>query len=411
METPHKARHNMHHASASSCRFTQPGFGGCGMRMRTFVISGTAIMFTLCGLLSAAPATGMMVEANAALIDHQVDRPFHEQEVTFSGAEDFQLRGTLTLPKRAKEDEETTFIGVLLLPGSGPTDRNGNQPPRLMTNLLRDVAHDLAKADVATLRFDKRACLVYHERWPRESLEALNEFFDWPHFLNDAAAAFRFLREHDRVDAERTIILGHSEGGLIALQVAQMLGEDDEASTAPPRGLILAGTAGRTLDHLLREQISRTAGRVVTDEAQLERIMADLERAMSAVKDDEPVPDDLHPMLGTLFSPAARNVIRAYLTVDPLPYARTYDGPVLVVNGQFDAQVSAEIDLKRLREALESRESSSVTARVIPAASHNFKIVESHDDPGFVGPVSPQLLAIVRQWIDATMTETESESE
>ncbi len=375
------------------------------MWMKAFVIFGAVTMSARGGLLPAAPTTGTMAEADAALVDRQGDQPFLEQEVTFSGAEDFQLSGTLTLPDRAAEDEEAAFVGVLLLPGSGPTDRNGNQPPRLLTNLLRDLAHDLAEAGVATLRFDKRACLVYHERWPRGSLEALNDFFDWPHFLNDAAAALRFLQEHDRVDRERTIILGHSEGGLIALQVAEMLGEDHEAGAAPPRGLILAGTAGRTLDHLLREQISRTAARVVTDEAQLERIMKDLERAMSAVKDDEPMPDDLHPMLGTLFSPAARNVIRAYLTVDPLSYARTYDGPVLAVNGQFDAQVSAEVDLKRLREALESRESGSVTARVIPAASHNFKIVESPDDPGFVGPVSPQMLAIIRQWINASTDE------
>ncbi len=322
------------------------------------------------------------------------DRAYHEQDVTVTGAGDFELRGTLTLPKRAEEDEGAAFIGVLLLPGSGPTDRNGNQPPHLVTNLLREVAHELARHDVASLRFDKRAAHVYQHRWPRTTLEELRSFFSWEHFLEDAAAAFRFLQAHPRTDPDRALIFGHSEGGLIALQIADRLGGEDRS----PAGLILAGTPGRTMDHLLREQIPRGLARQL-DEEEMERVLKDLDRAIDAVKEGNAPPTDLSPYLAHLFSPVALDVIRAYLTVDPLEYARRYDGPALVMNGQFDAQVRVDVDLPKLRGALAEREGAKVSAGMIRAASHNFKVVESLDDPGFTGPVHRAFLEQMIGWI------------
>src|SRR5688572_26599533 len=76
-----------------------------------------------------------------------------EVAVSFIGARDAKLAGTLTLPS-AKADQR--FPALLLLQGSGPTDRDGNQLPMIRTDLLKQLADALSEIGVATLRFDKR---------------------------------------------------------------------------------------------------------------------------------------------------------------------------------------------------------------------------------------------------------------
>src|SRR5436309_15501621 len=75
---------------------------------------------------------------------------FTEREVTFAGAGGLQLHGTLVLPSGTKGKAP----GVLLLSGSGPTDRNGNQLPQIVTDLLKQIAERLAADGYASLRFD-----------------------------------------------------------------------------------------------------------------------------------------------------------------------------------------------------------------------------------------------------------------
>src|SRR5262245_24748089 len=95
-----------------------------------------------------------------------------EEEVSFTGEGSLTLHGTLVLPPGA----EGRVPALLLLPGSGPTDRDGNQPPMLVTDLLQQVADALASAGVASLRFDKRAAHVHASDWPTE-LAAQQSFF------------------------------------------------------------------------------------------------------------------------------------------------------------------------------------------------------------------------------------------
>ena len=87
-----------------------------------------------------------------------------EREVTFSGPGGITLRGTLQLPDGAKGK----VPAALLLAGSGPTDRNGNQPPALVTDLLKQIADRLATEGWASLRYDKRAVRTYAASWPKD---------------------------------------------------------------------------------------------------------------------------------------------------------------------------------------------------------------------------------------------------
>ena len=85
-------------------------------------------------------------------------------DVEFAGSDGFTLRGTLTSPQSGGPSP-----AILLIPGSGPTDRNGNQPPALVTDLLKQLADVLTKSGFTTLRFDKRATHVYAAVWPKIS--------------------------------------------------------------------------------------------------------------------------------------------------------------------------------------------------------------------------------------------------
>lgn len=338
-----------------------------------------------------APAVGMGIGVEAGAGGQPVS-----EEVTVTGAGEFELRGTLLLPGEGAGDRAAA---VLLLPGSGPTDRNGNQPPMLVTDLLSQIAERLAAEGIATLRFDKRAAHTYAAVWPQDMAD-LDEFFSYENFIADATAAYRFLRGHARIDPARVAILGHSEGGLFALQI----GHDLAGTGEQPAGLILAATAGRTLDDVLREQLSALLERQTPDQVVRDSYMAHVERGIAAVKQGEPIPADMPPGLTPIFNPSALQILRAYFTVDPAALAAEVRGPVLVLQGERDVQVSAERDAPRLEEALRKRPAGpddrpgAVESALIAGASHNLKKTTGSADPGFAGPVVPEALDRITTW-------------
>ncbi len=341
-------------------------------------------MRTLLTLLALAPAPVQTSEPGATAEAFTAEA----FEVSFEGSGGFELAGELLLPPR---EAGATLPAMLLLPGSGPTDRDGNQLPLLETDLLKQIAERLAEAGVATLRFDKRAVARYADRWPAETDE-IDALFAFEHFVGDARAALRVLREREEIDAERVGIIGHSEGGLIALA----LGKELAGTPHAPKTLVLLATAGRTLDVVLREQIARQLGGA--DSPLAKRYLPALDAAIAAVKAGEPVPDDLPPGLAPLFAPTALSIVRSYFTIDPADLARAAGGDVLVLQGAEDVQVSAERDAPRLVEALEARASGEERLVIVPDTSHNLKRVESAKEPGFAGPVVAEALDAIATW-------------
>lgn len=314
------------------------------------------------------------------------------REVTFTGADGLELKGTLLLPN-IKAGERCP--AALLLPGSGPTDRDGNQPPLLVTDLLKQIAEELASKGIATLRFDKRAVRSYAQYWPSEPAE-LNAFFGWRKFVDDAAAGLRFLQSHEAIDPERIAIIGHSEGGLIALQIAH----DGRMSDQLPATLVLLATAGRPLDVVLREQMAAQLESLEIEPATRERLLEALDQAIESVKNEQKLPDDLPLQLWSLFNPTVLDVLHAYFTIDPAHLAREIRQPVLVLQGDLDKQVSVERDAPRLYEALQEREPRASELVIVNGASHNLKATTDPHDHGFTGPVNPEALRAITSWLN-----------
>ncbi len=164
---------------------------------------------------------------------------------SFQRANGATLAGTLLLPT-----SEGSAPALVLLAGSGPTDRDGNQPPAMMTNLLKQIAQGLADQGIATLRFDKRGMYANGAHLPKDPSQ-YGEFFAWENFVGDAASAVRFLRQQREIDKDRIGILGHSEGGLLALEAAHMLKSEGH----PPAALILISTPGRSMEAIITDQL------------------------------------------------------------------------------------------------------------------------------------------------------------
>jgi pimeloyl-ACP methyl ester carboxylesterase len=238
----------------------------------------------------------------------------HGIEVTTAG-----LSGTLRKPDGVERPPV-----VLLIAGSGPTDRNGNQAGR-GPDELHQIAEALAARGIASLRYDKRA--VGRSAAPanfREQDLVLDNFID------DAAAWLAFLAQ--RSDLGPRFVAGHSEGGLIAILLAKR---------TPVSGIVLLATPGRPVGEATREQL-RAAGlpQPILDEA-LTTLSA-LERGESVAQ--------VSPPLQPLLRPSVQPFMRSLLAVAPAQELRRLRVPVLVAQGGRDLQVSAA-DADALTEA------------------------------------------------------------
>ncbi|MDR3691410.1 MAG: alpha/beta fold hydrolase [Fimbriimonas sp.] len=314
-----------------------------------------------------------------------------DKEVVFTGAGGFQLKGALSIPAHATGK---TVPGVLLLPGSGPSDRDGNQPPTLITDVLKQISKTLNAQGIATIRFDKRASHPYFALFRTMKPADFPEFFKWENFVADATDALKFLASQPGIDPKRLGIVGHSEGAEIALQI----GSDLSHNPLCPAAIVTIGGAGRPMGPILHEQIARALQRQKVPADLQKKYMDYVDRATAQVAKDATFPPDPLPGLAALFNPTTTKLMQSYCRIDPTDLAKKYPGPVLIVNGANDTQVSAERDSPKLRAALESRGSGSVEMVIVPKASHCLKETTAEMSDVFEGPIVPLALDKIQQF-------------
>jgi uncharacterized protein len=303
---------------------------------------------------------------------------------------DLTLEGTLEIPNGSGK-----FPAVLLLPGSGPTDRDGNSGLGVQTNLLKIMADELAKNGVASFRFDKRAISRYKASWPKD-LAKLNSFFAWNKFVTEAEAAKSFLSAQPEIDSKRVAVLGHSEGSLIALQIAF----NQHANLEVPKSLVLLGSTGRPMGPILHEQIARLLKKQGATSEIGKPFLDYTDAACATLAAGKPLPPNTPPGLAALFNPTVLDIMGAYCRIDPADLAKSYTGPVLVINGQRDTQVSAERDTPRLVASLKARINGKTSSFIAPDASHNLKSTRNGaDDDAFTGPIVPGVVDRIIQFL------------
>jgi pimeloyl-ACP methyl ester carboxylesterase len=319
---------------------------------------------------------------------------FTEREVSFAGVGGLQLRGALVLPASAKGK----VPGVLLLPGSGPVDRDGNAPP-IITTVLKQIAERLASDGYASLRFDKRATSGYASSWPTDP-GALDEFFSWDKFVGDALGGLAFLQNQREINSKQVLIAGHSEGAMIAIQIAH----DLEGKSNAPAGLILLSSPGRPGGQVITEQIDASLKRANITGEKAKTYRDSLQLAISQISKDGTVPPNMPADLAGLFGAGSIKLWQAELAFDPPKVLSVYSGPVLLIQGEKDIQSSAVNDFPLLQSALKQCKRGTYKAIVILSTSHNLKHVENENlDPAFKGPVVPQVLDTISDWLKQTL--------
>jgi alpha-beta hydrolase superfamily lysophospholipase len=302
-----------------------------------------------------------------------------QRAVRFAGSDGVTLAGTLLLPIKS---ELQKVPGIVLVAGSGPTDRDGNNPlaPERI-DVLMLIAQVLAEAGIATLRYDKRGIGRSTAR-PHGALAEQERFFSWDNFVGDVVAAHGELVSHDEIKAYATALLGHSEGGLLALAAAPAITRNR------PHGLVLAATPGRKLGEIVPAQIARGAPNLVPA----------AKSAMSAIQATGHVPPDLPRELDLIFPPYGGPFLQRLLSFDPAQALLGLDLACLVLQGAADRQIVPMEDVQPLIDALRKRAAPG-EAVIVPGVSHNLKLVSWPTDPGFGGPLAPAVAAKLTGWL------------
>ena len=286
-----------------------------------------------------------------------------EENVQWAGA-GTTVHGTLTRPAG-----EGPFPALLLIAGSGPTDRNWESPLLPGTNgSARLLAAELARRGVATLRYDKSGT----------GETAAPDGMTMATYLTEQQGGLALLRAHAAVDPARLFVAGHSEGALHALRLAH----DPGGSLA---GLVLLAGPGHSLADTMLRQVSEQFAAVVAAGA-MEQAAADAEvEKLHGALDDVCAGRDVAPehtseipgiaaLILAVADPARRGLISELLALDPLTQFAGLTLPLLIVNGAKDLQVRPEPDAQALFEAANAAGLPDVQLVVLENADHVYKL-------------------------------------
>jgi fermentation-respiration switch protein FrsA (DUF1100 family) len=128
-----------------------------------------------------------------------------------------------------------------------------------------------------------------------------------------------------------------------------------------------------------------------------------LPRAIDQVIKTGTAPANPPTGLAGLFNPSALKLLQVELALDPVSLLSAYSGPVLVIQGEKDIQISPTKDFPLLQSTLKERKRGTYKAVVVLTASHNLKRVENENvEPGFTGTVVPNVLATISDWLKQT---------
>ena len=284
--------------------------------------------------------------------------------VTSSGT----LYGSLLLPKSDKP-----VPVVLIIAGSGPTDRNGNNSFGGTNDSLKKLAWRLAQNNIASVRFDKRGVAQSLPAAPDERMLNLDQY------VSDAVAWGHLLNNDPRFG--KLFVLGHSEGALIASLAAPRMGASGVIS--------IAGTA-RPVGQVLREQLQRNN----LPPALLQRSF-ELIHSLENGRTDNNVPADLE----VVFRPSVQPYLISLLRHDPTAAFAALKMPALIVQGTHDIQVDVN-DARLLKAAkpdaqLQLVDGMNHVMRIVPMDIK--RQIQSYNDPN--PPLSRELERAIVQFI------------
>ncbi len=226
------------------------------------------------------------------------------------------IEGTLQVPE---VDGSKTV--ALIIAGSGPTDRNGNNPS-MQNNSLKMLASALSKQGIATLRYDKRGIGKSRSAGPKE----VDLRFD--HYVNDAKGWVNYLKQE--LKFSNIVVIGHSEGSLIGTIASQDKSVNKFVSVAG---------VGQNADKIIREQLKNQPPSITI---QVNAILDELVKGKTV--------ENTPAQLASIFRPSVQPYLISWIRYDPQKEIAKLKIPVLIIQGTTDIQVGPE-DANRLGKA------------------------------------------------------------
>lgn len=274
------------------------------------------------------------------------------------------VEGTLMQPADGSE-----VPLLILIQGSGPTDRDGNQP-NVVNNSLKMIADGLSEAGIATFRYDKRFVPMLRDGVFNEAEMSFNDF------VGDAKTTLAYFKEKGGFSGY--FIAGHSQGSLVSMLAAQE-GVDGYISLAGP---------GQPIDNVLVDQLGK----------QLPALGEQARLAFDELRETGKV-EEYSPTLAALLKPTIQPFMLSWIVYDPKEEIAKLDCPVLIINGDNDLQIAVS-EAEFLKEG-----QPEAAYEIIPGMNHVLKTVEgdlmanyqTYNDPEL--PLSPELLPLIIDFI------------
>jgi hypothetical protein len=250
---------------------------------------------------------------------YKADAQFQPVELSDSSAVRV-LKGILLMPS----DVKGKIPLVVIIAGSGPTDRDGNSPG-LKSDYLKMLAENLALNNIASFRYDKRGVGKSKVTHKNEELLVFQDF------VNDATDWISRFKVDSRFS--KIIVAGHSEGSLIGMLAVQ---------SSKVNGLITLAGTGRPLDAVIMEQLRSNPYNPpqLINESQ---VILDSLKAGHRVK-------KVNPLLMALFRPSVQPFLISILKYDPAKVLNLVSVQIMIVQGTTDIQVSS-VDAELLHAA------------------------------------------------------------
>ncbi|KIU50109.1 MULTISPECIES: alpha/beta fold hydrolase [Bradyrhizobium] len=259
---------------------------------------------------------------------------------------------------------------ALLIAGSGSTDHDGNGP-QLKPATLKKLSEQLVARGIATLRYDKRGAGEWKKEFGRP------EDFRFKDFVGDAASLIDYLRGSGRFS--RVAVVGHSEGGLVAILAAQRV---------PVDRLVLLATAARKQGDVLKAQLEK---QMPADK------FAPIGKAIDDIMAGQIVDP---PPAGLAIAPAMQPAMASGFNEDPVDPMRKITGPTLIIAGGRDHQLP-RLDFLALTTA-------DVAAKSLWLPNMNHLLVDVTDQAEDMAsynqperPLDPDMIDAVAEFVTA----------
>ncbi len=253
----------------------------------------------------------------------------------------YYIQGTLLTPER----KSNTL--AIIIPGSGPTDRDGNQN-FMKNNSLKFLAQDLVNSNIATFRYDKRALTMLKKNATEKQIKQIR--FD--DFIEDTNNIIAYFRDRDLYD--NIYIIGHSQGSLVGMIAAQKNID----------GFISIAGAGKKIHEVILNQISNMNSSSLMENA----------KKTFDILENGKIDKEFDPRLTNIFNLDTQRFMMSWIAYSPSEEIKKLDIPILIINGTNDVQVSSN-EAEILKES-----NPNATLKLIKNMNHVLKNIDSKDE-------------------------------